>query len=66
MEGDQVEKERWKMPEEEDQEECWGFEDLEYESDGSFASPHDSISTESTFLELEIQEFDENIVVFHC
>ncbi|XP_062164845.1 probable receptor-like serine/threonine-protein kinase At5g57670 isoform X1 [Alnus glutinosa] len=49
MEGDQVEKERWKMPEEEDQEECWGFEDLEYESDGSFSSPHDSISTESSW-----------------
>jgi hypothetical protein len=49
MEGDQVEKERWKMPEEEDQEECWGFEDLEYESDGSSSSPHDSISTESSW-----------------
>ncbi|XP_059460293.1 probable receptor-like serine/threonine-protein kinase At5g57670 [Corylus avellana] len=48
MEGE-VEKERWKMPEEEDQEECWGFEDLEYECDSPFSSPHDSISTGSSW-----------------
>lgn len=46
---DQTDKERWIMPEEEDQEEFWGFEDLEYESDSSFSvSPHDSISNGSS------------------
>ncbi|XVF34191.1 hypothetical protein REPUB_Repub18cG0037900 [Reevesia pubescens] len=50
MEGD-TDKERWKMPEEEeDQEEFWGFEDLEeYEYHSSFSvSPEDSISTRSS------------------
>ncbi|XVE98783.1 hypothetical protein REPUB_Repub03eG0138400 [Reevesia pubescens] len=50
MEGD-IDKERWKMPEEEeDQEEFWGFEDLEeYECHSSFSiSPEDSISTRSS------------------
>uniref|UniRef100_A0A5B6YPS2 Protein kinase domain-containing protein n=1 Tax=Davidia involucrata TaxID=16924 RepID=A0A5B6YPS2_DAVIN len=44
VEGE-MDKERWKMPEgEEEQEEFWGFEDLECECDSSFStSPHDSI-----------------------
>ncbi|XWS70952.1 hypothetical protein CRYUN_Cryun03dG0094900 [Craigia yunnanensis] len=48
MEED-TDKERWKMPEEEDdQEELWGFEELEYECLSSFSvSPEDSISTRS-------------------
>ena len=48
--GGDTDKERWKMPaEEEDQEEFWGFEDLEYEfHDSSFSvSPEDTISTKS-------------------
>ncbi|XP_021810026.1 probable receptor-like serine/threonine-protein kinase At5g57670 [Prunus avium] len=48
-EGD-IDKERWKMPEEEEeQDEFWGFEDLENEcNNSSFSiSPHDSISTGS-------------------
>ncbi|PQM36645.1 putative receptor-like serine/threonine-protein kinase [Prunus yedoensis var. nudiflora] len=48
-EGD-IDKERWKMPEEEEeQDEFWGFEDLEYEcNNSSFSiSPHGSISTGS-------------------
>lgn len=46
----EIEEERWKMPkEEEDQEEFWGFEDLEYECYSSFStSPHDTLSTDST------------------
>lgn len=32
MEGE-IEKERWKMPEEEEEDEFWGFEDLECEFD---------------------------------
>ncbi|KAK3221531.1 hypothetical protein Dsin_008556 [Dipteronia sinensis] len=46
----ELEKERWKMPEEEeDEQEFWGFEDLEYECDTSFTvSPQDSISTVSS------------------
>ncbi|PON75898.1 Mitogen-activated protein kinase kinase kinase [Parasponia andersonii] len=48
MEEGEIDQERWKMPEEE-QEEFWGFEDLEYECDSSFSiSPQDSISTRST------------------
>ncbi|XP_022756548.1 probable receptor-like serine/threonine-protein kinase At5g57670 isoform X2 [Durio zibethinus] len=49
MEGD-TDKERWKMPEEEDQEEFWGFEDLEYECHSCFSvSPQEySISTTSS------------------
>ncbi|KAK6248060.1 hypothetical protein QUC31_019625 [Theobroma cacao] len=49
VEGGDTDKERWKMPEEEeDQEEFWGFEDLEYECHSSFSvSPEDSISTSS-------------------
>ncbi|OMO51289.1 putative ATP binding protein, partial [Corchorus olitorius] len=49
MEGD-TDKEKWKMPEEEeDQEEFWGFEDLEYECHSSFSvSPEDTISTRSS------------------
>ncbi|KAK4757260.1 hypothetical protein SAY87_007387 [Trapa incisa] len=45
MEGERMEVERWSMPEEEeeDQEEFWGFEDLECECDSSFSS---SISQE--------------------
>ncbi|KAG6649157.1 probable receptor-like serine/threonine-protein kinase At5g57670 isoform X1 [Carya illinoinensis] len=45
MEGGEVDKERWKMPEEEE-EDFWGFEDLESEcnSTTSFSSPHDSVS----------------------
>ncbi|KAE8657985.1 putative receptor-like serine/threonine-protein kinase [Hibiscus syriacus] len=50
MEGE-TDKERWKMPEEE-QEEFWGFEDLEYECHSSFSvSPDDSISTASSLRE---------------
>lgn len=51
MEEGEIDQERWKMPEEEeeDQDEFWGFEDLEYECDSSFSiSPQDSITTEST------------------
>ena len=49
MEED-TDKERWKMPEEEeDQEEFCGFEDLEYEYHSSFSvSLEDSISTRSS------------------
>ena len=48
MEGD-TDKERWKMPEAEDQEELWGFEDLEYECRSSFSvSPEESMSTRSS------------------
>ncbi|GMJ07150.1 receptor-like cytoplasmic kinase VI_A2 [Hibiscus trionum] len=51
MEGE-TDKERWKMPEEEEQEEFWGFEDLEYECHTSFSvSPDDSISTASSLRE---------------
>ncbi|KAI3444171.1 hypothetical protein Pfo_000836 [Paulownia fortunei] len=49
---EELDKEKWKMPEkEEDQEEFWGFEDLECECDtSSFStSPHDSISTGSSY-----------------
>lgn len=47
---EEINEERWKMPEEdEEQEEFWGFEDLECECDSSFStSPHDSISTGSS------------------
>ncbi|XP_020535917.1 probable receptor-like serine/threonine-protein kinase At5g57670 isoform X2 [Jatropha curcas] len=50
MEEEEMDKERWKMPEEEEQEEEFlGFEDLEYECDTSFSiSPRDSISTRSS------------------
>lgn len=50
LQMEEIDKEKWKMPEEEDvQEEFWGFEDLEYECDTPFSvSPHDSISTESS------------------
>lgn len=39
MEEGEVDKEKWKMPEEEEgeEEEFWGFEDLEYEYDSSFS-----------------------------
>ncbi|KAK8601958.1 hypothetical protein V6N13_058373 [Hibiscus sabdariffa] len=48
----ETDKERWKMPEEEEQEEFWGFEDLEYECHTSFSvSPDDSISTASSLRE---------------
>ncbi|GLT80362.1 hypothetical protein SLA2020_518040 [Shorea laevis] len=48
LEGE-TDAERWKMPEEEDQEEFWGFEDLEYECDTSLSvSPQHSISTGSS------------------
>ncbi|KAK9931710.1 hypothetical protein M0R45_018977 [Rubus argutus] len=49
LEGE-IDEVRWKMPEKEEEEhdEFWGFEDLEYEFDSSFSvSPHDSISTKS-------------------
>lgn len=43
----EIDKERWKMAEEE-VDEFWGFEDLEYECNTSFSiSPHDSLSTGS-------------------
>lgn len=47
---EEINEDKWKMPEEdEEQEEFWGFEDLECESDNSFStSPHDSISTGSS------------------
>lgn len=49
MEGE-VDREKWKMPEEEEeeQEEFWGYEDLESECEttASFsASPHDSLTS---------------------
>ncbi|KAF8389382.1 hypothetical protein HHK36_026077 [Tetracentron sinense] len=46
----EMDKESWKMPEEEEEEEeFWGFEDLECEFDSSFStSPHNSISMGST------------------
>ncbi|GLT36042.1 hypothetical protein SLA2020_104470 [Shorea laevis] len=48
LEGE-TDKERWKMPEEEDQELFMGFEDLEHGCDSSFSvSPQDSISTGSS------------------
>lgn len=51
MEGE-TDKERWRMPEEEEQEEFWGFEDLEYECHTSFSlSPDDSLSTASSLRE---------------
>lgn len=49
--GGEVDKQKWKMPEEEEeeQEEFWGFEDLECECDSSFStSPHDTFSTRSS------------------
>ncbi|KAL5549180.1 hypothetical protein UlMin_004411 [Ulmus minor] len=51
MEEEDLDKERWKMPEEEEevQDEFWGFEDLEYDCDSSFSiSPQYSISTGSS------------------
>uniref|UniRef100_A0A5B6YQW8 Protein kinase domain-containing protein n=1 Tax=Davidia involucrata TaxID=16924 RepID=A0A5B6YQW8_DAVIN len=50
MVENEMDKERWKMPgEEEKQEEFWGFEDLECECDSSFStSPHDSLSIKSS------------------
>ncbi|KAJ6746329.1 hypothetical protein OIU74_028916 [Salix koriyanagi] len=46
---EEMDEERWRMPREEEHEEFWGFEDLEYECDSSFSvSPQDSISTRST------------------
>ncbi|KAG5225764.1 receptor serine/threonine-protein kinase [Salix suchowensis] len=46
---EEMDKERWKIPEEEEQEEFWGYEDLEHECDSSFSnSPQDSTSTRST------------------
>lgn len=48
LEGEK-DKERWKIPEEEDQELFLGFEDLEHECDSSFSvSPQDSIFTGSS------------------
>ncbi|KAJ4828160.1 hypothetical protein Tsubulata_005035 [Turnera subulata] len=45
----ETDNERWKMPKEEEQEEFWGFEDLEYDCDSSFSiSPEDSISIRSS------------------
>lgn len=44
----EIDKERWKMAEEEEVDEFWGFEDLENECNTSFSiSPHDSPSTGS-------------------
>ncbi|KAM6552721.1 hypothetical protein CsatB_013483 [Cannabis sativa] len=54
MEDEETDYEIWKMPEEEEEEqdEFWGFEDLEYESDTSFSiSPQDSISTKGSLKE---------------
>lgn len=53
MEKGEMDPEGWNMPvEEEEQEEFWGFEDLEYECNSSLSvSPRDSISMGS-FLEL--------------
>ncbi|KAL2502260.1 Protein kinase superfamily protein [Forsythia ovata] len=47
---EEIDKEKWKMPEEEeDQEEFWGFEDLESECDSSCStSLHELISTSSS------------------
>ncbi|KAL8488926.1 hypothetical protein ACS0TY_025010 [Phlomoides rotata] len=50
---EEIDMEKWKMPEEDedDHEEFWGFEDLECECDTSSSSnsPHDSISTGSSY-----------------
>ncbi|KMT03310.1 hypothetical protein BVRB_8g198480 [Beta vulgaris subsp. vulgaris] len=50
--GGEIDKEKWEMPEKEAQDqdqEFWDFEDLEYECDSSFStSIHDSISTGSS------------------
>ncbi|OAY46736.1 probable receptor-like serine/threonine-protein kinase At5g57670 [Manihot esculenta] len=50
MQEGEIDKERWKMPkEEEKEEELWEFEDLEYECDSYFSiSPQDSFSTRSS------------------
>ncbi|PIA26185.1 hypothetical protein AQUCO_09600029v1 [Aquilegia coerulea] len=50
MVDSEMDKEKWKMPEEaEDEEEFWGFEDLECECDSSFStSPLNSILTSSS------------------
>lgn len=54
MVEEKLDEERWNMPkeEEEDQEEFWGFEDLEceheYESSSFSGSPQDSMSTGSS------------------
>ncbi|XP_044463129.1 probable receptor-like serine/threonine-protein kinase At5g57670 [Mangifera indica] len=50
MTEEEIDKERWKMPEEEeDQQEFWGFEDLEHECDSFFSmSPQDSVSNGSS------------------
>nr|TKS10684.1 putative receptor-like serine/threonine-protein kinase [Populus alba] len=46
---EEMDKERWKIPKEDEQEQFWGFEDLEHECDSSCSvSPQDSISTRST------------------
>ncbi|KAL3617058.1 hypothetical protein CASFOL_039452 [Castilleja foliolosa] len=46
---EEIDKEKWKMPKEEDEEEFWGFEDLEYECDTSFSnSPLSSYNQEIT------------------
>ncbi|KAB5514378.1 hypothetical protein DKX38_028284 [Salix brachista] len=51
---EEMDKERWKIPEEEEQEEFWGYEDLEHECDSSFSiSPQDSTSTRSTMTILD-------------
>lgn len=51
---EEIDKTRWHMPDEEDQEEFWGFEDdlecvaCDDDSFSSTTSPHDTISTESS------------------
>ncbi|KAI7745857.1 hypothetical protein M8C21_024697 [Ambrosia artemisiifolia] len=53
MVEEELDKSRWKMPDEEteDQDDLWGFEDLEfefYESSTSSPSLQDSVSTKSS------------------
>lgn len=47
LEEEEINKDKWKMPDEEEEEdEFWGFEDLEYEYDSSFSvSLPDSITS---------------------
>ncbi|KAK6944206.1 Serine-threonine/tyrosine-protein kinase, catalytic domain [Dillenia turbinata] len=54
IDGDSDKTKQWEMPEEEEEEVFWGFEDLECEEDDSRSSsfstsPHDTISTGSSY-----------------
>ncbi|KAG6644153.1 hypothetical protein I3843_08G035600 [Carya illinoinensis] len=62
MEDGEVDKERWKMQEEEEPVVFWGFEDLESECDSSFSSPHDS-REQRVIRSVGDLELDENVFV---